>query len=312
MVRPFLRARLVALRRELGRVLRTPHPDTDPRQTEEWLRAADLARANGQHDAALDLYRRVLQRRGSDLSALRGLRETAVAAGLFQGAIEAQQRLLAAAAPAERAEEAELLASLHYGWARSDLDHGRPEAAIPHLKSALRAARDFLPAAVALGDAQLLAGEPREALRTWERALEQAPSLPILARLERAHRDEGRPSRMIALYRQAFERAPGDVALAIALGRVYLELEMLDEAADQLGKVEAQAPDLPAVHAYLAAVCERRGEWQEACAEYRRALGLGRAWEWPHRCDRCGSRVPGWQDRCPTCRHWNSLRPVQA
>ena len=143
-----------------------------------------------------------------------------------------------------------------------------------------------MPAAVALGEAQALAGDPREAVRTWERALEGQPSLPLLARLERAYRDEGLPTRMIALYRRALDRAPDDLALAVALGRVYLELEMLDEAADQLERVEARAPDLPIVHAYLATVFEHRGEWRDACAEYRRALQLGRAWDWPHRCDR--------------------------
>jgi lipopolysaccharide biosynthesis regulator YciM len=305
--------RLTTLRRELGRLLGTPATvDTDPRQTEEWSRAADAARAEGRHGAALDLYRRVLRRRPTDRAALQGLRETAQAAGQFQDAVDAQQRLLAAAPPGERAGEAERLASLHYEWARAELDRGRPEAAIPRLRSALRSARDFIPAAVTLGDALLLAGDSREAVRTWERSLEHEPSLPILARLERAHRDEGRPTRMIALYRRAVERAPDDLALAVALGRVYLELEMLDEAADQLEKVEARAPDLPAVHAYLATVFERRGEWREACAEYRRVLQLGRVWDWPHRCDHCGSTVAGWQDRCPACRRWNSLRPTQS
>jgi lipopolysaccharide biosynthesis regulator YciM len=206
--------------------------------------------------------------------------------------------------------EAERLAGLHYEQARAELDRGRPAAAIPHLRTALRAARDFVPAAVALGDAQLMVGDAREAIRTWERALEREASLPVLARLERAHRDDGRPTRMIALYRRALERAPGDLALAVALGRVYLELEMLDEAADQLEKVEARAADVPAVHAFLAAVFERRGEWGEACAEYRRALELAHLWEWPHRCAHCGSPIAGWRDRCPGCQRWNSLRPA--
>lgn len=259
---------------------------------------------------ARDLGRRVTQRRGADPVALCGLRDAALAAGRFPEAVEAQQRLLATAAPAARDGEAELLARIHCEWARTELDGGRPAAAISRLKSALRTVRDFIPAAVALGEAQALAGDPREAVRTWERALETQPSLPILARLERAYRDEGRPTRMIALYRRALERSPDDLAVAVALGRVYLELEMLDEAADQLERVEARAPHLPIVHAYLATVFEHRGEWREACAEYRRALQLGRAWDWPHLCDRCGFTSAGWQDRCPSCRRWNSLRPA--
>jgi len=148
-------------------------------------------------------------------------------------------------------------------------------------------------------------------VRAWERAAEVQPALPLLARLERAYREEGRPTRMIALYRTAIERAPDDLSLAVALGRVFFELEMLDEAADQFEKVEVQAPDLPAVHAFLGAVFERRGETRAAFAEYRRALQLARAFDWPHRCDACGATAAGWQDRCEHCRRFNTLHPAR-
>ena len=175
----------------------------------------------------------------------------------------------------------------------------------------MRTDRSFLPAALALGDACETLGDHREALRVWERAAEVAPALPLLARLERAYRQDGRPSRMIALYREAIDRAPDDLALAVALGRVFLELEMLDEAADQFEKVEVRAPGLPAIHALLGAVFERRGETREAFEEYRRALQLGHAFDWPHRCEVCAAPAPTWQDRCAHCHRWNTLRPVR-
>ena len=93
---------------------------------------------------------------------------------------------------------------------------------------------------------------------------------------------------------------------------MLFELEMLDEAADQFEKVEVQAPDLPAVHAYLGAVFERRGETRAAFEEYRRALRLGHAFDWPHRCAACGATAPTWQERCPGCRRWNTLRSARA
>ena len=64
---------------------------------------------------------------------------------------------------------------------------------------------------------------------------------------------------MIALYERAAARCPDDLAVAVALGRVYFELSMLDEAADQFEKVEVRAPSLPVLHGYLGAVFERRG-----------------------------------------------------
>lgn len=201
-------------------------------------------------------------------------------------------------------------AALHYELGRLDAARGRPALSIAHFKSALRADRGFVPAAVALGDAHEAAGDLREAVRTWERAAEATPALALLGRLERVHRNEGRPSRMIALYRAACERAPDDLALAVGLGRVYFELEMLDEAADQFEKVEVRAPDMPIVHAYLGATFERRGETREAFEEYRRALRLARAFDWPHECALCGAAAAAWEDRCSRCLRVNTLRPV--
>jgi len=282
----------------------------DPR-TAEVLARADEARGAGRREEAGTLYRQALDQRRGHPGALRGLRELAVEAGEWAAALDAQQQLCGAVGPDERAREAHWLAVIYYELGRAGLALGHTGEALAHFRSALRADRDFVPAAVALGDAHETLGEHREAVRAWERAAETVPALPLLARLERNYRQEGRPSRMIALYRDALERAPDDLALAVALGRVYFDLEMLDEAADQFEKVEVRAPDLPAVHAYLGAVFERRGETAAAFDEYRRALALGHGFEWPHRCEACGSTVSTWQDRCERCRRWNTLRPTR-
>ena len=208
-------------------------------------------------------------------------------------------------AAGRREDEAALL----HEAGRTELAHGRPGAALAYFRGALRIDRDFLPALIALGDAYEAAGDRREAIRTWERAVETHPALPLLTRLERAYRDDGRPSRMIAVYQEASARAGDDLLLAIALGRVYLELEMLDEAADQFEKVEVRAPDLPAVHAYLGSVFERRGDAAGAFDEYRRALRLTHAFEWPHVCTACGAGAAGWKERCAGCRRWNTVQP---
>ena len=287
-----------------------PAPAQDDPLTLELLRRADEARAGGRSQEAGTLYRQILQTRRSHLGALRGCRELAVEAGEWRHVLDLQHRILGAAGATERARETEWLAVAYYELGRAELVRGNASAALPHFKNAVRADRRFLPGVLALGDAHEMLGEHRDAVRAWERAAEVQPALPLLARLERAYREEGRPTRMIALYRTAIERAPDDLSLAVALGRVFFELEMLDEAADQLEKAEVQAPDLPAVHAFLGAVFERRGETRVAFAEYRRALQLARAFDWPHRCDACGATAAGWQDRCPRCRRFNTLRPA--
>lgn len=303
---------LASLGRELGRILgtRPARPGGDV-ETETLHRDAAEARRAGRHDEARDLYHQILDRSRHDLEALRSLRDLSIEAAAWQEAVAHQRRLVAAVGAAERPAEATWLAGLEYQAGRAELDHGHAPGAVERFRAALRADRAFLPAAVALGDAHEAAGDLREAVRAWERAVQRHPALPLLVRLEQVHRRENRPSRMIALYEDALRRAPDDLAIALALGRVYLELEMLDQAADQLEKVEVRAPDLPAVHAYLAMVFEHRGETAQALEEYRRALSLGGAFAWPHRCRACEATAAAWQDRCPACGRWNTVHPAQ-
>jgi lipopolysaccharide biosynthesis regulator YciM len=284
--------------------------EDDPQARDAMRRAAEARRA-GRLDEARTLYRYVLQRWPHHGEALRTLRDLAIDERNWDEAIALQERLLAIAPPADRAAESSWLAVGYYELGRLELARGAAAAAAGHFKAAVRADRGFLPATVALGDAYEAAGLHRDAIRTWERAAETDPALPLLARLERAYRQDARPSRMIALYRDAAARAPDDLALAVALGRVYFELEMLDEATEQFEKLEMRAPDMPVVHAFLGAVFERSGETRAAFDEYRRALRLGHAFDWPHRCHVCSATAPTWQDRCPQCQRWNTLRPSQ-
>ena len=225
-------------------------------------------------------------------------------------AVEVQTSLVQRAPREQRVAEEEVLAGLHYELARERLEKSDRVGAASHLKESLRLQPGFVPAALLLGDVHLKAGEAREALRVWERAAEASQAaLPLLGRLEQLHRAEGRPTRMISLYQEALARHPENQAFAFGLGRVYFELAMLDEAAEQFQKMEVRAPDLPQIHAYLGAILERRGQLRDAMEEYRRALRLSDSVEWPHRCAACGAGHSRWTDRCPSCRCWNTFRP---
>jgi len=272
------------------------------------LAAAGDFRRTGRPEEAAALLERLLARDHDHGAALRALRDLAVAEGQWQRALGAQERIVALGSGERRPEQA-MLAGIQYELGRALLAQGQVQPAIARFRDALRSQSDFVPAIISLGDAHRAAGDSREALRVWERAVEIHPELPLLARLEQAYRVEGRPTRMIALYQAASARAPESVPLAFALGRVYFELAMLDEAADQFQKVEVREPNLPGLHAVLGAIFERRGQTAEAFEEYRRALTLSGAFDWPYRCSACGAEHGRWIDRCPSCRGWNTSRP---
>jgi tetratricopeptide (TPR) repeat protein len=248
--------------------------------------------------------------RGPEPASARAGRDALIDRRRWADALAVQTQLLAAVPREEKAAEEAILAGLHYEIGRERLERGDLAGATSQLKEALRVQPDFVPAALLLGEAHLKAGEPRDALRVWERAAEAPqPALPVLARIEQRHREEGRPTRMISLYRNALDRHPDNLALAFGLGRVYFELAMLDEAAEQFQKMEVRAADLPLIHAYLGAILERRGQFRDAMEEYRRALRLSDSVQWPHHCGACDALHPRWVDRCPSCHRWNTSRP---
>ena len=278
-------------------------------RSETILAVAEDYRRLGRPDDVIATYRRLLERDRDHRTALRGLRAVAAEHGRWAEALGAQERLVRTAPREDRAAEEAWLAGMHYELGRALLAEGNLPAAIGRFKDAIRVQPEFLPAVLLLGDAHLKAGASREALRLWEQALEARAAAPLLSRLEQLHRAEGRPARMVALYEGAAARHPDDLAVAFGLGRVYFELAMLDEAAEQFEKLEVRAPEMAPVHAFLGAVFERRGQVREALEEYRRALRWSEAPEWPHRCSACGAAHPCWVDRCPSCRRWNTFRP---
>lgn len=279
----------------------------DEERPELVLAAAEDFRRTARPGEAAALLERLLARDHDHVAALRALRDITVGEAQWQRALGAQERIVALGS-GERRTELSMLAGIQYELGRVLLAEGQVQPAIARFRDALRSQSDFVPAIISLGDAYAAAGDSREALRVWERAVEIHPELPLLARLEQAYRVEGRPTRMIALYQAASARAPESVPLGFALGRVYFELAMLDEAADQFQKVEVREPKLPGLHAVLGAIFERRGQTADAFEEYRRALTLSGAFDWPHRCAACGVEHGRWIDRCPSCGDWNTSR----
>lgn len=263
----------------------------------------------GRVDEALATYHRLLEQDRAHVTTLRAIRDLTLQQGRWRQALAVQQQVAEVVAEAERPAELDWLAGIQYEIGKELLAEGKAAEALSHLRESLRVNRGFLPAHVAIGDVHFSAGDVREAVRTWERAVETTPALILLRRLENAYRAEGRPSRMIALYQEALARAPQDLALAFALGRVYFELEMLDEAADQFQKVEVRTPNFAQLHAYLGAIFEHRGQVTDALQEYRRALTLTQSFEWPQHCSKCGRGHAEWQDRCQGCGHWNTSQP---
>jgi uncharacterized protein (TIGR02466 family) len=187
-------------------------------------------------------------------------------------------------------------------------DLGRGAEAVEAMGRAFRLGLDGAPSWGVMARARVAAGDLDGAERAYQEALRRAPQhsqtaveyadvvwmrrgdlgeahalldrcaatggQPVLLLLSKAKLYEaaGQPARAADLLSLAAERAPGEIALAIAAGQAALGRGCLDEAERLTRGAEAHAPDDPAVLNQLAILHLAQGEADLALESARRGL----------------------------------------
>jgi predicted O-linked N-acetylglucosamine transferase (SPINDLY family) len=151
----------------------------------------------------------------------------------------------------------------------------RCDEALGVLRRALQQHPSFVPAHYNLGLTLDQLGRPREAADAFERVLELQPTLADAAlRLLSALRATGQLERALACYARFEPGLRESWQLQAAAGNVLADLFRVDEAVQHFLRALELAPDVPRLHADLAAALVERGEIAEALEAQRRALAL--------------------------------------
>ena len=149
------------------------------------------------------------------------------------------------------------------------------EQGAQHFNRALKACGASAALLLALGQAQLLAQHPADALATLDRVREKddeyVPALKVKAKaLYLLHRD---PEAEDSLERAA-ARAPADAEIPYDLGRIYYQQSRHTEAAAQFRKATALDPLAYKAWDNLGLASEALGDVGEARRHYLKALSL--------------------------------------
>ncbi|WP_337176351.1 tetratricopeptide repeat protein [Paludisphaera sp.] len=225
--------------------LATDHP-ADPWADDALLEAARLAEKAGDHDAAADAARKVIEAdAGGKLvpAALLTLGKSEAAVGRHDAAVAALEKLIGdGSRPPDAAPE--VVDAARYELAAAYSAVGKADRADAML-AALAGSKNIKTAADAaflLGRSRLDAGRFAEAAAEFERALEAAPDGPL-----------------------------ADHALAnLAAARVAQD--QLAEAAEAIGRLDAKSPGSPALppaRLRLAEALAGAGAWPGAVAQFR-------------------------------------------
>lgn len=243
------------------------------------------------------------------LSAYRKLRSFAMQEGDWarawelQGLIEHQMEKTESRKDSERRYST----GIRYEMACAAARDGRDRDALNGLRKMTRSDPQFAPAYLKLGEILRGQGQSEAALKVWASGFQQTASPVFLKAMEDHFLAEEDPEGAISALQEVAAMARRDFLPRFYLGRLYLRLEMIDEAYSELRQLAVRASESAIVQSSLALAQERRGELREAASSYRRVLERLDQLKVQYRCGHCQQTHVEWVDRCPHCGEWNQV-----
>ncbi len=258
-------------------------------------------------DDAVETYQAILSRESNNRKAMRSLRDLHIRHDRWREALDLQKKILKASTGSKRLDdEKQKLLSLRYEVAHADLAQGEVDQAKSEFKDIIKAAPDFVPARVSLGDAYCAQNRSEEAVQVWQEGYRKLGKSVFLSRLETFYMEAEDPATLLSFFRNALMDRGDDLMLRLFFGKLYLRLEMVDEAFEQLHAVESAGVESPQLHLLLAEAQRRRDRIDESIQEYKKALGVNSNLRLGYTCEVCGAESEEWVSRCPRCGTWGS------
>jgi tetratricopeptide (TPR) repeat protein len=119
---------------------------------------------------------------------------------------------------------------------------------------------------------------------------------------------EEQPQEIIEVYKGLILEEPGNARLHLFLGKLYLRLEMRDDATERFEKAQELGLESPYLSNLLGEVAYRTGNFEEAASRFKEAMGLKRRILIPFICTSCGDESNDWHGTCPECGEWDKLQ----
>ncbi len=280
----------------------------DPKGIEVLFKLAATFESAGRQQEAMAVYKELLADDSDNRKAMRALRDIQIQLGSLEDALTLQKRILKAASSGPKADqEKQVLYQLRYEIAQKQLLAGELDAAIDACKDIIKHNASFTPARVTLGDAYQASGRESDAAKVFQDGYKALKKSIFLARLEELYIHVADPSALLGFYRDQMQADEEDQLLRLYLGRLYLRLEMVDEAMQLLTALESRGIEFTKLHLLLAEGQRRRNNIVEAVSEYQKALGIDNHLKLGFVCDSCGARCSEWSYRCPECQKWDTL-----
>jgi lipopolysaccharide biosynthesis regulator YciM len=243
------------------------------------------------------------------LSAYRKLRKYSIKEGDWARAWELQELIedQIEQTPYKLEAEKRYGLGIRYQMACAAAEQEKDKDALNALRKLTRSEPGFAPAHLRLGGILKRMGQETQAVAVWTTGFEQTGSPVFLTTIEDHFLHGEDPEGAISALQDAVARSRKDFLPRFLLAKLFLRLEMIDEAYRELKTLTARANSSPTLHAYMGFAHERRGEFREAAAEYRQVVKDLDYLKLQFRCLICEERYAAWADRCALCGEWNQI-----
>ncbi len=264
--------------------------------------------AKGDLDRARAVLGKIIALKKHSVLSWRKLRSLHIKERGWSKALEAQERVekYSDASDPRDAVDARVGLGIRYEMAADHLRGGRAKEAAAALRKLQKDAPRFIPAHVLLGEALRQEGQDAAAVETWEHAFESTNDPVFLTLLEDHFLQREQPLAAIEALKRCASRTGRETLARFFLGKLYFRLEMLDDALAVLSSLESRASYAPTLHYLLGRIHERRKNFRDATAEYRKVIKDTELVELEYRCRACGETAIEWIDRCAGCGEWNT------
>ena len=262
--------------------------------------------AKGSFERAIEILKDMDASHGS-IDTKRVLRDAYIESALFEEASALQAEIIKLAGKTDLDSESSISVQLRYELARKAIKAGRDADAIKMLKELIKKWPESAQPYVAIGKLYRKKGEKKSAEETWEKGYSKTSNMIFVFLMEDYYLKEGEPQKVIGLYSDLIAREPDNYLMHLFLGKIYLRLEMIDEALGKFEKARELGGDCPELELMVGEAYFRKERFKDASERFKAAIGYKRRIIIPFVCKSCGEETTEWTGACSSCGEWDSL-----
>ncbi len=262
----------------------------------------------GDLPAAIHLLKQMLENKRDPLNIYTKIRDLQLKLSRWKEAYATQQKICTLVKSSSAKElQQQYLAGIRCEQAKQLAAEEKYPEALKIYKEVINDKKNFIPSY--LGLAQLLQklNKDDEAIKLLLKGYKVTSSVIILQELERFYLERELPEKIIQLYKTALDKIPEQQELHLLLGRLYLRLEMVAEAKEELISLKQRGIVSFWLQLLVAELYEKSDKLEAACREYRQLLQSLSGLNNNYRCSNCYHSLSQWEGRCPNCGQWNTI-----